>query len=227
MTALDIVLIVIAAALSASIAVLVVQRRPPKRPPPPPGARRILVPFTGALEPRVLDAAIRIAQAQGAVLVPAYLLVVPLQFDEDSPLTEQVAVAMPVLEAVELAALRAGVPVDARIEKGRTLTHALRRLWEVEPFDEIVAPAPANGHAPGFTEKSSISLFKKKPVPSTIKPEPKPKLTVMVAATRLPSASNTEKCVVCGLSGTLFKTPGSASLEVARSRRIEARCPAA
>ena len=49
---------------------------------------------------------------------------------------------MPLLEAVEHAALRAGVPVDARIEKGRTLTHALRRLWEAEHFDRIVAPAP-------------------------------------------------------------------------------------
>ena len=49
--------------------------------------------------------------------------------------------ALPLLEAVELAALRAGVPVDARIEKGRSLTHALRRLWEVESFDRIVAPA--------------------------------------------------------------------------------------
>ena len=49
---------------------------------------------------------------------------------------------MPLLEAVERAALRAGVPVDARIEKGRTPTHALRRLWDVERFDRIVAPAP-------------------------------------------------------------------------------------
>jgi hypothetical protein len=58
-----------------------------------------------------------------------------------------VEVALPLLEAVELAALRAGVPVDARIEKGRSLTHALRRLWEVERFERIVAPAP------GFTPK--------------------------------------------------------------------------
>ena len=61
---------------------------------------------------------------------------------------------MPVLEAVEHAALRAGVPVDARIEKGRTLTHALRRLWEVERFDRIVAPAPTNGRG-GFTREGS------------------------------------------------------------------------
>ena len=78
---------------------------------------------------------------------PAYLLVVPLQYPEDSPRKEQVAVAVPLLEAVELAALRAGVPVDARIEKGRSLTHALRRLWEVERFERIVAPAP------GFSAK--------------------------------------------------------------------------
>ncbi len=111
------------------------------------GKGRILVPFSGALEPRVLDAAIRVARAEEAVLVAAYLLVVPLQYPEDSARKEQVAVALPVLEAVELSAHRAGVPVDARIEKGRSLTHALRKLWEVERFDRIVAPAS------GFTAK--------------------------------------------------------------------------
>jgi hypothetical protein len=109
---------------------------------PKPGATRILVPFTdGMLDPTVLDAAIRIARAEGSTLVPAYLLRVPYQYAEDSPVTDQVEVALPLLEAVEHAALRGGVPVDARIEKGRTPTHALRRLWEVERFDRIVAPA--------------------------------------------------------------------------------------
>jgi hypothetical protein len=120
---------------------------------PKPGDRRLLVPFTGGtLDPTVLDAAIRIARAEEATLVPAYLLVVPYQYGEDSPLAEQVAVAMPLLEAVEHAALRAGVPVDARIEKGRTPTHALSRLWDVERFDRVIAPAPANG-GQGFTPK--------------------------------------------------------------------------
>jgi hypothetical protein len=120
---------------------------------PRPGTRRILVPFTGGrLDPTVLGAAIRIAQAEQATLVPAYLLRVPFQYPEESPLAAEVAVALPLLEAVEHAALRAGVPVDARIEKGRTPTHALRRLWEVERFDRILAPAPvANGG--GFTLK--------------------------------------------------------------------------
>ena len=73
----------------------------------------------------------RIARAEEATLVPAYILVVPRRYSEESPLTDEVAVAMPLLEAVERAAVRAGVPVDARIEKGRSLTHALRLLWEV------------------------------------------------------------------------------------------------
>ena len=117
-------------------------------------APRILVPFAGSLDQSVLDAAIRIAKAEDAVLVPAYLLVVPLRYAEDSPLRDQVKVAMPLLEAVEHAALRAGVPVDARIEKGRTLTHAVKRLWEAEQFDRIVAAAPAAGRE-GFTPKGA------------------------------------------------------------------------
>jgi hypothetical protein len=129
------------------VAAVAAARLRPRRRPPYEGEGRILVPFSGALDPGVLDAAIRVARAEGAVLVAAYLLVVPLQYPEDSARKEQVAVALPLLEAVELAALREGVPVDARIEKGRSLTHALRRLWEVERFDRIVAPAT------GFTPK--------------------------------------------------------------------------
>lgn len=130
-------------------------------------APRILVPFTGSLDPEVLDAAIRIARAEEAVLVPAYLLVVPLQYDEDSPLRDQVKVAMPLLEAVEHAALRAGVPVDARIEKGRTLTHAVKRLWEAEEFDRIVAPAPPPGRE-GFTPKELTWLLTNSPTETVV-----------------------------------------------------------
>jgi hypothetical protein len=131
------------------------------------GAPRILVPFAGSLDPTVLDAAIRIAAAENGVLVPAYLLVVPLQYGEDSPLRDEVKVAMPLLEAVELAALRAGVPVDARIEKGRTLTHAVRRLWDAEHFDRIVAPAPAPGRE-GFTPKELTWLLTNSPTETVV-----------------------------------------------------------
>jgi hypothetical protein len=128
-------------------------RRRVPRAAPASSQKRVLVPFTGgALEPRVLAAAIRIARAEEATLVPAYLLVVPLELPPDAPVQQQVAVAMPLLEAVENASLRAGVPVDARVESGRSPTHALQRLWEVEHFDRIVAPAPS-GRGPGFTPK--------------------------------------------------------------------------
>jgi hypothetical protein len=134
---------------------------------PRPGAQRILVPFSGGmLEPDVLEAALRLARAEQATLVPAYLLLVPLRYSEESPLADEVAVAMPLLEAVERAATRAGVPVDARIEKGRSLTHALRLLWEAERFDRIVVPASTDGH--GFTTKDLGWLLKHSPAETLV-----------------------------------------------------------
>jgi hypothetical protein len=132
-----------------------------------PDARRILVPFVGELDPRVLEAAIRIAKAEGAVLVPAYLLIVPLALPEESPLTPEVEVALPLLEAVEHAALKEGVPVDARIEKGRSLTHALQRLWEVESFDRVLAPASASEPG-GFTPKDLMWILAHAPAETVI-----------------------------------------------------------
>jgi hypothetical protein len=167
MTALVVGLVVVIVLLAVALTVLLLARRTPRRLPVPEHARRILVPFEGHLDETVLDAAIRIARAENAVLVPAYLLIVPLRYAEDSPLKDQVEVAMPLLEAVEHAALRAGVPVDARIEKGRTLTHALRRLWEVERFDRIVAPAPVAG-APGFDEKQLAWLLTNAPAETVV-----------------------------------------------------------
>jgi hypothetical protein len=166
-SALDGILALFVAGLALAVAVLLVRRRAPRRLPVRAGQRRILVPFSGSLERSVLDAAIRIARAEDAVLVPAYLLVVPLRYAEDSPQREQVKLAMPLLEAVEHAALRAGVPVDARIEKGRTLTHAVKRLWEAEEFDRIVAPAPSNGRE-GFTEKELAWLLTHAPTETLV-----------------------------------------------------------
>jgi hypothetical protein len=141
------------AGLAAVLAVALAVRSGFRLRRPQAGARRILVPFTGGtLDPTVLDAAIRLAHAESATLVPAYLLLVPLRYPEDSPLRDEVKVALPLLEAVEHAALRAGVPVDARIEKGRSPTHALQRLWDEERFDRILAPAPT-GNNGGFSVK--------------------------------------------------------------------------
>jgi len=96
----------------------------------------------------------------------------------ESPLTGEVAVAMPLLEAVEHAALRAGIPVDARIEKGRTPTHALGRLWEVEKFDRVIAPAPVqnNGHGTfgsGFSPKDLTWILTHAPSETIVlRPDP-------------------------------------------------------
>ena len=178
MTSIEVILIVVIVVLVAALAWPRLRR--PRRPVAPPRARRILVPFVGNLDPTVLAAAIRIARAENAVLVPAYLAIVPLRFPEESPLRSEVDVAMPLLEAVEHAALRAGVPVDARIEKGRSPTHALQRLWEVEHFDRVVAPAPTNGG--GFSPKDLTWILTHAPAETLIlRPQP----TEEAAAARL------------------------------------------
>jgi hypothetical protein len=138
-----------------------------------PGAKRVLVPFTrGHLDPDVLAAAIRIARAEDATLVPAYLVVTGFEFALDAPMHQQVEMAMPLLEAVENAALKAGVPVDARIESGRTPIHALQRLWCAESFDRIVVPAPT-GREPGFTPRDLLWILTHAPSETVIlRPQP-------------------------------------------------------
>jgi hypothetical protein len=132
-----------------------------------PGSKRLLVPFTrGRLDPSVLEAAIRIARAEDATLVPAYLIVTPREFALDTSMSEQVEAAMPLLEAVEHASLKEGVPVDARIETGRTPIHALQRLWDVEGFDRVVVPAARDGE--GFTPKDLIWILTHAPAETVI-----------------------------------------------------------
>ena len=136
-------------------------------------SRRVLVPFTrGHLDPTVLAASIRIARAEGATLVPAYLILVPPEFRLEAPMSEECAMAIPLLEAVEHAASKAGIPVDARVESGRTPIHALERLWEVEHFDRIVVPAPA-GREPGFSLKDLTWILANAPSETVIlRPDP-------------------------------------------------------
>ena len=45
------------------------------------------------------------------------------------------------LELIEQRASRAGVPVDSRIERGRSHRHALATLLEHERYDTLVVPA--------------------------------------------------------------------------------------
>jgi hypothetical protein len=103
---------------------------------------RILLPFAGhALSRRALDAALRLARAQEATLVPVFLARVPMALPLDSPLPRQCTEGMPLLETIEQRAAARGVAVDARVERGRTLRHALRAAIAHERFDRLVVAA--------------------------------------------------------------------------------------
>jgi nucleotide-binding universal stress UspA family protein len=116
----------------------------------PTSAKRILFPFAGhALSRRTLDAGLRLARADGATLVPVFLARVPLQMPLDSPLPRQCAEGMPLLETIEQRAVMLGVPVDARIERGRTLRHAMREAITHERYDRVVVAA-ASRRSEGF-----------------------------------------------------------------------------
>ena len=136
-------------------------RHPGRRPPRPPrrtapmklfGRTRSRASGRGSPAPRtvrrsparsaVLDAALRIARAEDSVLVPAYLLVVPLEFSLER-LSSTVSSA---------ARCRSSKPSSSpRGAQGCRWTHASSgdarrstrwRLWEVESFDRVVVPAP-------------------------------------------------------------------------------------
>ena len=64
---------------------------------------------------------------------------------------------MPMLEAIEQRAAAQGVPVDARIERGRSYRHALARLLERESFDRVVVPASANGGARALRRRPRLA----------------------------------------------------------------------
>ena len=115
-----------------------------------PSARRILFPFAGrALSRRALDAALRLARVDGATLVPVFLARVPMNMPLDAPLPRQCSEGMPLLETIEQRAIAAGVPVDARIEPGRTYRHALREAITHERYDRLVVAA-ASARSEGF-----------------------------------------------------------------------------
>lgn len=136
-------IVVIALVAAAAVVVTIRWRHPEKAPNRiTPAAKRILFPFVGdQISQRALDAALRLARAEGATLVPAYIATVPMQLNIEAPMPEECAGAMPLLDTIELRAARLGVPIDSRVETGRTPRHALRRLVEHEEFDRVVIPA--------------------------------------------------------------------------------------
>lgn len=122
----------------------------------------ILLPFTGtSISRRAVDAALRLARAEGATLMPAYLASVPKQLPLDCAIPAEATKAMPMLEAIEQRAATQGVGVDSRVERGRSYRHALARLLEGESFDRVVVPASPG--ASGFSGEDLVWLLEKAP----------------------------------------------------------------
>jgi nucleotide-binding universal stress UspA family protein len=134
-----------------------------KRSERPQQVHQILLPFTGTeISRRAVDAALRLARAEGATLMPAYLATVPKQLPLECAIPAEAAKAMPMLEAIEQRATGQGVPVDARIERGRSYRHALGRLLGQENFDRVVVSAGATGTA-GLSGDDLVWLLEKAP----------------------------------------------------------------
>lgn len=135
--------------------------------------RHILLPFTGTtISRRALEAAIRLAKAENAVIMPAFLARVPLNLPLDSPLPRQCEEGMPLLEALEQRAMAHGVPVDARIARGRSYRDALSRLLHDEHFDRIIISATSNPQT-GFSMRDLDWILRRAPAEIMIlRPEP-------------------------------------------------------
>jgi nucleotide-binding universal stress UspA family protein len=144
--------IVIAAAAGALIGIGAGYWLPPngrlaRRDRPRP-VRRILLPFSGqAISRRSFEAAVRLAKAENAIVMPAFLATVPMNLPLETPLPVQCARGMPLLEAVEQRLISQGVQVDSRVGRGRTARDALRKLLAAEEFDRIIVSADEDPRA--------------------------------------------------------------------------------
>ena len=176
------VLVVLALVLGLSGGYLIARSRLRGRPSErPQDVHQILLPFTGTeISRRAVDAALRLARAEGATLMPAYLAEVSKQLPLDCAIPAEAAKAMPMLEAIEQRATGQGVPVDARIERGRSYRHALKRLLGRESFDRVVVSATATGAA-GLSGDDLVWLLERAPAEVLIL-RPGPEDRTVVAA---------------------------------------------
>jgi nucleotide-binding universal stress UspA family protein len=135
--------------------------RPARNRPRP--VRRILLPFTRQeISKRAFEAAVRLARAENATIMPAFLARVPRTLPLDAPLPKACAFGMPLLEAIEQRARAQGVAVDSRISRGRTYRDALQRLLDEESFDRVIVSADAN-HRNGLTRDDLEWLIERVP----------------------------------------------------------------
>ena len=110
--------------------------------------RRILLPFSGqAISRRSFEAAVRLAKAENAIIMPAFLARVPMNLPLETALPVQCARGMPLLEAIEQRASSQGIPVDSRVGRGRSARDALRKLLDQEHFDRIIVSADEDPRA--------------------------------------------------------------------------------
>jgi nucleotide-binding universal stress UspA family protein len=136
------------AVVALGIVIALRERGRDERQPVAASPTRILFPFLGTeLSQRGLDVALRLARIDGATLVPVLLARVPMNLPLDAALPAQCESALPLLEAIEQRAVRSGVTVDSRIERGRSYRHAIREMITHETFDTTVVTAADSGTA--------------------------------------------------------------------------------
>jgi nucleotide-binding universal stress UspA family protein len=183
-------------------------------------ASRILFPFLAhALSSRALEAALRLARAENATLVPVFLARVPFQLPLDTPLPRQCALAIPMHEAIEQRAAVFGVPVDARIERGRTPRHALRQTITHERFDRIViAAATADVPASPLTTRHGCSSTRRVKLSSCA--------PAMMTRSRFPARTD-RRCASASAHGNSARRPSRTESGEREAGQIPAQWAAA
>ena len=164
MSAWDIVVPLVALIAGAAVTAVVLRHRH-GGPGALPAAPRILFPFVGAeLSDRALEASLRLARAEHAVVVPAYLARVPLPLTLDAPVGRACDEAFAIFEEIERRAVAYAVPVDGRIVRGRNVRHAMRELvGELPHARRIVVAAASAGRHDGFSIDDVAWLLRNAP----------------------------------------------------------------
>jgi hypothetical protein len=125
--------------------------------------RQILLPFTGeAISRRAFEASVRLAKAEGATVMPAFLARVPMDLPPDAAVPVQCEEGMPLLEAIEQRLSAQGIAVDSRVARGRSYRDALRHLLEQENFDRIIVSVPEDPRE-GLTHDDLLWLIDRVP----------------------------------------------------------------
>jgi hypothetical protein len=162
-TVSDALLIFAGMVIGIGLALLVRRHRATPVPAEARRAHRILFPFLGTqLSVAALDAALRLSKVEHATLMPVYLASVPMAMPLEAPIARACDRAFELQEAIEQRAAAVGVPVDARIGRGRTVRHALRQLLHDERYDRIVVAA-ATARTDGLSAEDVAWLLEHAP----------------------------------------------------------------